>query len=251
MTQSAIHSVAAALVDARRSGFRIKGLAPATVPDDLDTAYAIQDALILASDQKVGGWKVAAGTGDAPICAPLPANALRTSGVALSVTRSFARLAEAEVAVRIGHDMPPRDTPYTDDDVLAAIGGILPVIELIGSPFERDFSVPHFLNIANLQGNSDLVLGPEFPDWSGLDFANLAITLEVGTTSATKTTGPDLAAILAALRFLANGRARAHGGLKAGDIITTGSRINLPAGDEKTEIIATFDPLGSVSLTLI
>jgi 2-keto-4-pentenoate hydratase len=249
--ETRIAAAARHLLEARKSGFHLEGLADDFVPEELDVAYAIQDAIIKASEEQIGGWKIAAGTGPGPMCSPLLASAYRASGDILNVAASMATLVEAEVAVRIGTDLPPRDKDYSEQEVSGAIGSLHPSLEILGTRFNPEITIARLLVIADLQNNAAVVVGPAVPEWQGLDLSGLGIKLLIGDRSTATDTGPSASDVLSALTFLANGRARRYGGLKAGQVVITGSRINAPIARPGETVGAEFDRLGGVSLRLI
>ena len=47
---------------------------------------------------------------------------------------------EAEVAFRLGHDLPPRGTPYTREEIVAALATAHPAIEILDPPSSTPMS---------------------------------------------------------------------------------------------------------------
>lgn len=252
MTSNRIDAAAKHLLDARRSGFHLEGLSSEYIPVDRAAAFAVQDALIAQSGEEIGGWKIAAGAGSDALCSPLLASAYRSPDEPLGVARTMATIVEAEVAVSIGSDLPPRDRNYTEEEIEAAIAAVHPALEILGTRFNRSFVIPPFLAAADLQNNAAVVAGPADKDWRKIDFSTLAIRLCAGQERVLEVDrGASKAEIVAALTWLANGRARNHGGLKAGQIIITGSRVNMPIGHPGDRITADFGALGTIAISLI
>lgn len=248
MIKNLIDSAARQLLDARRSSFPLESLSSEYEPEDRETAYAIQDALIAASGEAIGGWKIAAGTGAAPVCSPLLASAYRTPGEPLSVARTMATIVEAEIAVRIGKNLPPRKERYTPEEIEAAIAALHPSLEILGSRFKPAYTPSPLLVIADLQNNSAVVTGPAKSDWRSIDPSQLDIILAAGGKTLSVSKGPSLTDILAALTWLANGRSHRYGGLARDQIIITGSRVNLPIGRPGERVRAEFADLGEIAL---
>jgi 2-keto-4-pentenoate hydratase len=241
-------AVSQQLLDVRKTGQRLHQLPEALVPPDLLTAYEIQDAII--GGEPVGGWKIAAGVGIEPLCSPLFASAYHASGAVLDVGQAMATIAEAEVAVRIGSDLPPREEPYSETEVAEAIASLHPSLEILGSRFLDSKSVPPLLAIADLQSNAAIVVGPPLTDWQGLDLSSLHIDFKVGAKAASVDRGASNDETVGAIAWLANTRAHSHGGLRKGQVIITGSRINAPITASDETVIADFGPLGTVTLYL-
>ena len=249
--ENRVASAAKALLDARRSGFRLEGFADDCVPQDLETAYALQAKLVESSGEGIGGWKVAAGTGSEPLCSPILSTAYRSSDDILNVTGAMATLVEAEVAVRFASDLPPREKPYSEEEVYAAIAAFHPSLEILGTRFNPKLEVPRLLVVGDLQNNSAVVVGAPAEKSRDIDLSRLGITLTIGDQRSTIETGPPLADALSALTWLANGRAREFSGFKAGQVVITGSRINAPVGAPGDSVSADFGALGTVSLRLV
>jgi 2-keto-4-pentenoate hydratase len=251
MTTATATAAAKLFVDTRHSKRLIPAISEEMVPQTREEAYAIQDGII-ALQGAVGGWKVATGTGPEPVCSPLPASIYIDSGENFSIGGWLATLIETEVAVKLGRDLPARSTPYTRDEVKAAMASLHPAIEVIGSRFAPEITLPKLLGIGDLQNNSAVLTGPAITDWSGLDLAHLKISLRTGGVEiGTADGGPDIEAIIDALTWLANHAGARQGGLRAGQIIITGSRIVRPIGKPGEAVEADFGALGSLKIGLV
>jgi 2-keto-4-pentenoate hydratase len=237
-------------VDIRGHKRQLGAVPEELVPESREAAYAIQDGIV-ALQGPVGGWKVATGTGPEPFCSPLPASVYVAPGEGFSIGKWLAIIIETEVAVGIGRDLPPRGTPYSRDEVKAAMASLHPAIEVIGSRFVPGITVPQLLGIADLQNNAAVLIGPAVRDWSGLDLAHLGILLRTaGVEIGTSEGGPDIEAITDALTWLANHATARQGGLRAGQFIITGSRIVRPIGKPGETVEADFGALGSLRIDL-
>ncbi|MDL2402867.1 2-keto-4-pentenoate hydratase [Rhizobium mayense] len=251
MIEKCVAAAAKNLLSARHSGFHLEGLADDFVPESIEAAYRVQDKLIELGEEGIGGWKVAAGTGPEPLCSPIFASVYRRGSDVLSVAGAMATLVEAEVGVRFGIDLPPRDTPYSQQQVQSAIAALHPSLEILGTRFNPKLEVPRLTVIADLQNNSGVAVGAAKENWQDIDLSRLGITLRIGSAVSTVDTGPSLADMLEALTWLANGRARDYGGFKAGQVVITGSRINAPIGRPGETVSADFGALGAISLRLV
>ncbi|AYG63003.1 hypothetical protein QD460_01475 [Rhizobium jaguaris] len=251
MIEKCVAAAAKNLLSARRSGFHLEGLADDFVPESVEAAYSVQDKLVELSEEAIGGWKIAAGTGPEPLCSPILAGAYRRGSDVLNVAGAMATLVEAEVGVRFGNDLPPRDTPYSQQEVQSAIAALHPSLEILGTRFNPKLEVPRLTVIADLQNNSAVAVGAPKENWQGIDLSRLGITLRIGTAVSTVDAGPSITDVMDALTWLANGRARDHGGFKAGQVVITGSRINAPVGRPGETVSADFGALGAISLRLV
>ena len=201
-------------------------------PADLAEAYAIQQA-VQAALGPVGGWKVGSPAPGQFTCAPIPAARIGGSPATIDQSECPDRGVEAEIAVRIGTALPPRDRPYTPDEVLAAIASAHPAIELLQSRYSDVDAVDPLTNMADVLSNHGLVLGPAIASWQSIDLSRETVQVIVNGAEVKRGTGNPAGAMLPLLVWLANEGAHWAGGLKAGDVVTTGSwtgKDAVPAG---------------------
>jgi len=112
-----------------------------------------------------------------------PAAASKTSRppAAEEARRRRARLRglEAEISFLIGKDLPPREMPYTRDEVLAAIASCHPAIEELEAGLDEPLKVERLTMIGDLQLHGGFVPGPAVADWQKIDFAKESVSLSV------------------------------------------------------------------------
>ena len=105
---------------------RIEALPASCRPTTRADGYAIQAELARQSGQGTFGWKIAATSVagqkhiavDGPLAGRLLAGRTVATGRPVRLGDNLMRVAEAEFAFRMRSALPPRDTPYTVDDVL-------------------------------------------------------------------------------------------------------------------------------------
>ena len=224
------------------------------VPDErlgsADEVYAIQDG-VLAGIGPIGGWKVGAASPSAePACAPLPVTLVAPGPITVPAG-SFAHLGiEAEIAFRIGADLPAREEPYTREETIAAVAAAVPAIEIVDSRWKGWPRVDRMWQLADHQSNGMLVYGQGRTDWHDVDFAIQPVRLTVDGRIAAETIGGNAAGDLLRLAtWLANHVAARSGGLKAGDIVTTGSCTGMSFAHPGASVRASFPGLGDVEVT--
>ena len=236
----------AQLLEARRTGAAI-AVATEDLPQSEAEAYAVQRA-VAATLGPIGGWKVgAAGPDAAPTAAPLPVSVIMPAPARLPPDYSD-RLVEAEIAFRIAHDLPPRDAPYTKDDVLAAIGSCHPVIEVVQWRIKDFRPAPANLKLADSLGHGALVVGEPVPDWHAIDFAALQVTQEIASQASKQGVGNPAGDMIRLITWLANEGAVWAGGLRAGQIVTCGSWTGMTEAAAEAPVIVTFNGLTPVEL---
>jgi 2-oxo-3-hexenedioate decarboxylase len=174
------------------------------------------------------GWKAGLGTAAAmervgtraPVVGFLTSATLVPDGGEVDVAGWDAPMLEAEVAVRLGRDLP---AGADRDQALAAVEAIAPAIELV------DLGAPDDLE-AVLAGNvfhRAVLLGAFAPCPAGAGLAAARLDVHVGTAEGT--TGVDPALLLGdladVLRALADQLPAADAAMRAGDVIITGAAI--------------------------
>ncbi len=240
---------AAMLMSARGTKTPLTDLPERLQPVSLDEAYFVQDRLSLAYGA-VGGWKVGAATAEAvPMFAPMPLAWIAADGVTLSEGSHRFRGLEAEIAFLLGRDLAARETPYTRDEVIAAIASCHPAIEVLESGLADPTKTTRLSMIADLQMHGGFVFGPAYPDWLSIDFSAEKVTLVVAGVVRVERTGSNTSGdLIRLLPWLANEGAARTGGLKAGQWVTTGSWTGVSLADASSSVDVKFSTAGEVHL---
>lgn len=249
-----VSATAQRLFEAFGTGVPITDIPAAEVPQTRDDAFAIQDATFDLLGRKVGAWKVGGSPGTEPTSAPIAASKIYSSGQVLSsdAHRNFG--VEAEIAFRLGQDLPKRGTAYSPDDIKAAVATMIVAIEIVESRLLDWPKVEPFWALMDFQANDSLVLGTEMPVPEVLDFANQPVRLLFDDTVAFEDTGTfgggDPFVLMA---WLANHAPSRTGslkgrGLKAGDVVTTGSWNGVHFARTGTTARVEFPGLGQADM---
>jgi len=254
MTQHPPMELAESLAEAWRTGTLLK-LSPDLVPGDIEATYRVQSALIQRLIPRLGpivGWKVGAPSPSAePAAAPLLADLVQPSPARFGGTRLKVRGLEAELAFRFGQDLPPRPTPYAEPEVAAAILSVHPAIELVESRLGDWQAASPLARLADIQSNGGFCFGPGVADWRSVDFLNQPVTLTLDGRAAAEARGGNAAGHpLRLLVWLANHAAKLGRGLRAGDIVTTGSHTPLIFAHSNSSAVADFPGVGQSSLDI-
>lgn len=237
------------LLDARRTNKPIVELPADLRPQTVEEAYFVQDKLSWAYEA-IGGWKVGAASADAaPMFAPMPAAWISCSGCEMRGRTHRYRGLEAEIAFQVGENLPPRKTPHTREEVLGAIAGCHPAIEVLETAFVDPMKVDRLSMIADLQIHGGFVYGEAVPDWQRIDFSQEHVTLAVDGAVRVERTGSNTSGdLLRLLPFLANEGAARTGGLRRGDWITTGSWTGYTLAEAGSVVDVSFSTAGKVNL---
>jgi 2-keto-4-pentenoate hydratase len=249
---SELYSAVGLLLEARCTASPLADLPEALQPTSLEEAYFVQDAMAHALEPDgVRAWKVGAPAPDAtPLFGPMISSWIAEDASVFTEPRYRLRGLEAEISFLIGKDLPPRDTAYTRDEVIAAIASCHPAIEELEAGLADTSKVARFTMIADLQMHGGFVHGPAVPDWQKIDFAKESVSISVdggvrAERTASNTAGTDL---LRLVLYLANEGAARTGGLKRGDWITTGSWTGNTFASTGSQVDVRFSTAGSVSL---
>lgn len=237
------------LLEARKSGVPLSALPPDCVPLDVAQAYAIQDC-VAGSFGSIGGWKVGAkGAQATPTCAPIPGELIRGDGCTIPASACRLRGAELELAVRIGADLPPRERPYSREDVASAIAAVMPVIEVVDSRFQEMPAQPPLSLLADCASNAGLVLGREAPGRLPQDPARQAARLAFDGRTVAQTLGGNTAQdLLGVLTWLANHLPQRGMNLHRGQVVTTGTWTGLLFAPGPSSVEAELADYGRVGL---
>ena len=238
-------SAADILLDARRTATPIAELPKGLQPQTLEEAYFVQDRMSWAYEA-IGGWKVGAATPDAtPGFAPMPKAWITCSGCEMRGVMHRYRGLEAEIAFRMGSDLPPRNTPYTRDEIVAAIESMHPVIEVLETAFIDPSQASKMSTTADMAMHGGLVYGEAVPSWQSIDFTKESVTLTVDGAVRVDRTGSNTAGdLMRLLPYLANEGASRTEGLKKGDWITTGSWTGNTLATAGSSVEARFSTAG-------
>jgi 2-keto-4-pentenoate hydratase len=203
-------------------------------PSDRADGYAIQRALTALSGQPVVGWKIAATSiagqrhigVDGPLAGSLLANRVLPAGASVSLEGNLMRVAEAEFAFRFARPLGRRAEPYSEDEVLEAVAEMRPTIEIPDSRYEDFARVGAAQLIADNACASWLLVGSPAANWRGRDLAAHGVTAFLNDTPAASGTGANvLGNPRTALTWMVN-ELRVYGeGVRAGDLVTTGTCI--------------------------
>ena len=245
-----IDAAAAALLEARRSRQWLTALPEGARPTDVDQVYAIQQA-VAAQLGPVVAWKVGAASPTAePGCAPLHLASQFADGATLPAGSLNLIGVEAEIGYRLTADLRPRDKPYSREEVLSAVGSLHPMIEMVDSRFTA-LGLDPLWHAADQGSHGALITGPALLDWQGIVPTEQKLVLRFNGKTVVEHVGGNTAGDpVRLIQWLADKGARAYGGLKAGQIITTGSCCgNVPASPG-TVVEAEFPGLGTARVTI-
>lgn len=241
MTGFPAESTATSLTGHFRQGTKV---APATPgPESRADAYRVQD-LTIAALGGACGWKVGrAKTDPEPYCAPIPSSRRLESGSAYARPGGVA-LVEAELAFRLGRDVPASATLDSSEDYAALIDAVVPALEILETRLEAPAAQDALWKLADLQMNGGVVLGEPIP-YTGQDLGE--VRLSVGGQEAAPVAHP-FGAPFELFCWTVGHVVRERGGLRRGDVIITGSYCGIVEVGAPQRFVAAFEGFGAVSL---
>lgn len=260
MQSAAIEQAANILLSAWLKEQRIDALPESCRPSTKAEGYAIQDRLVAQAQQAVFGWKIAASSSagqkhigvDAPLAGALLASRLHRNGATVPLGKSQMRVAEAEFAFRMARDLPPRATPYSNEEVLAAVETLHPAIELPDSRYNDFARVGGPQLIADSACANYFVLGEAVTiDWRKTDLSRHEVKGYVDAQLVQQGSGANvLGDPRIALTWIANELASGGRCLSAGQIVTTGTATTPFTIKIGSRVRADFGVFGVVETTL-
>jgi 2-keto-4-pentenoate hydratase len=240
-----VQRAARRLAGARRARVLLKELTPDCRPTSLGEAFEVQNTVTQMLGERVRGWKVAAGGDSGLMRGALLESVCFAAGSEIASSLAPYLGVEAEVAFRLDADLPGRWTPYTRDEVAYAVSAC-PAIEVIHSRFVNFDVVTSYERVADHLLNGAFVYGPALPGWTEIDLRIVHVRLEVDGIPVVESIGghPSVHPLLPVVD-LANAF-RHEGGLKAGQLVTTGSFTGLVRINPGRTVRAAFSQLGEI-----
>jgi 2-keto-4-pentenoate hydratase len=230
-------AIADSFVGARRQGRALTGF-PGEIPEDLVTAYRVQDLAIAQWPDQVVGWKVGFiaperrdASGDERLLGPIFARQLQMTTGSQSVFQIFSGgfgAVEAEYVLRLDADAPADKTDWTPDEAAAVPSTLFIGMEVASSPLATINQLGPRVVVSDFGNNNGLVLGAEIQGWRALAESELLAEswiddVCVGRGGASALPG----GLPAAYAFALSRSARRGRPLKAGDLIATGNATGI------------------------
>jgi 2-keto-4-pentenoate hydratase len=256
-TLSAAETIAAA----RRSRTPLRPLARGAAPQDEAEGYRIQDALheLLSADFGAQvGYKIGCTSAVMQEYLGIPhpcgggvfAKDVYESGVTLSA-KDFVRVGvECEIAIQLARDLSPTEAPFTAEWVAESIEAYYPAIEIVDDRYADWQTLGAPTLVADDFFAAGCVLGKPVARTAAPDLLHIVGRAIVNGVEVSRGTGADvLGHPHNALAWLANHLAADGKGLRAGEIVLTGSLVKtiwLNAGDK---VLMELEGLGEVGAT--
>jgi 2-keto-4-pentenoate hydratase len=258
MDRDDTHAAAALLWQHWRQCTHLDELPVHCRPGSRAEAYAIQAEVARLSGQNVVGWKIAATSAagqqhirvDGPLAGCLLSARALEAGASVSLAGNNMKVAEAEFAFRMGESLPKRAAPYSAAEVQAAVATLHPAIEVPDSRYQDFTRAGAAQLIADVACACWFAIGPATrADWRAVDLARRGVFAYRNGVLAGQGSGAQvLGDPRSALAWIANELCAYGEGLRAGDVVITGTSLTpvpVSAGDS---IKADFGDFGAIEL---
>lgn len=264
MTPDQISEAAQALLAAEATRRQIGLLSLAHPGMTLDDAYAVQAELIrlkLAQGRRQIGWKIGLTSRamqeqlkiDTPDSGVLLDDMLFADGATVPKTRFIQPRVEAEIAFLMGQDLS--GAAVTREDVVAATAHVAPALEILDTRILRaDPATGKARSITDTvsdnAANAGIVLGAERHPVNAQDLRWVgAIVKRDGVVEETGLGAGVLDDPVTGILWLVQRLARYGQGLKAGDIVLSGSFVRAIEAPPGSRFEADFGAFGHVSIS--
>lgn len=262
MTPQDVERAAAALEAAEKNRIQIGLLSLLHPSITMDDAYAIQGAWVrrkISNGRTVKGWKIGLTSKamqyalniDIPDSGVLLDDMFFNDGDVIPKDRFIQPRIEAEIAFVMKSDLSGPDC--TPEAVLAATDHVSPSLEILDTRILRADPETRkartiFDTISDNAANAGIVLGQQKHDPRDKDLRWVgAIVSRNGEVEETGLGAGVLNNPAMGIAWLANRLARYGGGIKAGDVVLSGSFIRPVEAPAGSVIDADFGPFGSVT----
>lgn len=232
LSPAAVEKAAEFIVAARRAHKRIDAIPADCAPADFADATVVHEAVQKKLGARTVGWKAGFSSPsqirdfklDGPLYGRLSEGQVFATPASIPFSRFHAPIWEVEVAFRMAQTLGPRPQPYSREEVLAATQAALLCFEIPDTRFTTGPKTPLPCLIADSFATAAFVVGPEIPNWRGIDLQAFPAELVINGEKKAGVVPPENRSDpLYVLVGVANGL-RARGiPLEAGHIITTGS----------------------------
>jgi 2-keto-4-pentenoate hydratase len=258
MEDIAAQGAAEKLLAAHHANLRFEPLRPPQGPATIADAYDIQEryvALLRHAHGGDAGYKVGLTSAamqafcgiDHPIAGVVLAKRVHRSGA--TVRRSdFGRLGlEFEIAVRIASDVPLTDMPYTADTIGPHIGGVGAAIELVDDRSADYNNLDVKTLVADNSWNGGIVLSDFAISWPDLESV-LGRATKDGAAIGEGHGRDILGHPFNSVAWLATQLASRGEGLKAGQVVMTGSVMKTVFPEHDANYRFDLEPIGFVEV---
>lgn len=253
MPSTAHEAAAQFLLAARNRGVPGARIPVEARPADIADALAIQQRVTDLVGQSIGGWKCSVPSDPRPVSfAPIFAPTIvSTSPCRIAPVGELAKV-EPEIAFVMDRDLPARATPYSEEEVRAAVRETRLVLEILGPRYADPTAITFPELLADAVANQGLFAGPVVHDAFARSLGSFPLSIRdaLGTLADREGKHPD-GHPLRPLYWLANHLRETSTPLRAGQIVTTGSYCGALDMPLDLALTFTYGDLGTLTVTFV
>jgi len=261
MDQAKAVEAAKLLVQARKTGVPIKEL-----PQDIRPVVAADSNQIAAEVTKmlgaqIAGWKITFlyKPREVPFQHPIYKELMFASPAKVPVALTPSLFIEPEITFRLTADLPPRAKLYTHEEVASAVEACVSM-EIVDTRFDtKHKTIRQRLNeratlveaYADNQTNGAFVIGSPVKNWRDIDFGAVKVRMSADDKTIVETVGghaftDPFPPVVVLANYLRKGP-----GLKAGQVVATGSFSGFFPVEIGQQIVADFEGVGKAVATFV
>jgi 2-keto-4-pentenoate hydratase len=261
MDQAKIVEAARLLVEARRTGKPIKELPQEVRPVVAADSNAIINEITKMLGEEVAGWKITFlyKPREIPFQCQLFASRVFASPAKIPVSLTPSLCTEPEITFRLLADLPPRAKLYRPEEV-ASVVEACPSMEVVDTRFDTQHrTIRQRLNeratlveaYADHITNGAFIIGKGVKDWRDIDFGAVRVRMSADNKTIVETVGghafvdPFLPVVVMANQL------RRGPGMKAGQVVATGSFSGFFPVEMGQVIVAEFEGVGQATATFV
>jgi 2-keto-4-pentenoate hydratase len=249
------------LVEARRTGVPIKELPEEIRPRVASESNQIANEVTKLLGYDIAGWKITFlyKPRETPFMAPIYSPLLFSSPAKIPVSLTPSLFIEPEITFRLLADLPPREKLYRAEEV-ASVVEACPSMEVVDTRFDtKHRSIRQRLNeratlveaYADNQTNGAFIIGNGVSDWRDIDFGAMKVRMSADDATVVETVGGHaFTDPFPPVVILAN-QMRKGSGLKAGQIVATGSFSGFFPVQVGQQIVSEFQGVGEARATFV
>jgi 2-keto-4-pentenoate hydratase len=261
MDQAKAVEAAKLLVEARRTGVPVKEFPPEIRPVVAADSNAIVNEISKMLGYEIAGWKITFlyKPREIPFQCPLFAPLVFASPAKIPVSLTPSLCIEPEITFRLLADLAPREKLYRPEDV-ASVVEACPSMEVVDTRFDTKYrTIRQRLNerstlveaYADHITNGAFIIGKGVADWRDIDFGAMRVRMSADDKTIVETVGGHaFVDPFPPVVIMAN-QLRRGPGMKAGQVVATGSFSGFFPVQAGQQIVADFEGVGSATATFV
>ena len=246
MDAEQVRQAAQLLVEARRTGKPLRELPASCKPANTADVNAIVDAVTAQLDEAIGGWKIGFvySPRQKPFICPMFRSRLFSSPARVPLSLTPSLRIEPEISFKLTRDLPPRRAAFKPQEVAEALVACAS-LEIVDTRFDTrhrsirqmlDDRAARFEAFADHNTTGAYITAEGRGDWQEFEFAAMRMVMRTPRRVIVETV------------VLAN-EMRHRQGLKAGDLLVTGSFCGFFEVGPDEPVSAEFENFGVAEAT--